>query len=150
MKICPKCKNPSDDFYSDSTKKGGFSTYCKSCTSARAGEYYRGRGRKIHLLCAARRRAKIKGIPFTLTADDFEIPEFCPVLGIKLIVSTGRGASPESASLDRIDLTLGYVKGNVQVISLRANSMKNDASPDELRRFAAWINKEYPEGGDAK
>ena len=37
------------------------------------------------------------------------------------------------------------VPGNVQVISARANAMKNDATPGELRRFAAWVLKEFPE-----
>jgi hypothetical protein len=144
MKTCPACGKTSTDFYPDSTKKGGFSTYCRSCTSEHSYQYYHGRGWKIHLLCAARRRAKTKGIPFTLTADDFEIPEFCPILGIKLVAGIKRGAGPDSASLDRIDLALGYVAGNIQIISMRANRMKSDATADELHRFADWVNKEFP------
>lgn len=154
MKVCPACHQSGDDFYPDETKKGGYSTWCRPCTSEYLHEYYRGRGWKVHLLCAARRRARLKDIPFSITADDFEIPEFCPILGIKLVVTTGRGAGPDSASLDRIDLSFGYVPGNIQVISMRANRMKSDASADDLRRFAAWINKEFPdgssEGGDAQ
>ena len=37
-----------------------------------------------------------------------------------------------SPSLDRIRLELGYVKGNVRVISGRANLLKNDATIEEL------------------
>jgi hypothetical protein len=85
-----------------------------------------------------------------LTTDDFEIPEFCPILGIPLVVGIGRGPAPDSASLDRINPALGYVPGNIQIISSRANTMKNDANADELRKFAAWIIKEFPEGGDAQ
>jgi hypothetical protein len=105
-----------------------------------------GPGRKNRLLRSARDRALAKGIPFSLTEEDFEIPEFCPVLGIKLATGTGRGPAPHSPTLDRIDLLLGYVPGNVQVISSRANAMKNDATPDELRKFAAWVLKEFPVG----
>ena len=149
MKSCPACKKTDVDFYPDASKKNGFSTYCKSCTTTRAGQYYRGRGWKVHLLCAARRRAKLKEIPFSITVEDFEIPEFCPILGIRLTVSAHRGAEPDSASLDRIDPAVGYAPGNIQVISMRANRMKSDATIEDLRRFAAWIVKEFPEGGDA-
>lgn len=103
-----------------------------------------GPGWKAVLLGAARRRAAANGIPFDLTVDDFEIPEFCPVLGVKLIKGRDK-ASPDSATLDRIEPALGYVAGNVQVISRRANMMKSDASADELRRFAAWVMKEFGE-----
>ena len=144
MKVCSKC-GTRDNFYAHST-------YCKLCQTEINREYRRGSGWKGYLLSAARRRAKVKNLPFSLTAEDFEIPEFCPVLGIKLVYSSNgkRGPSPDSASLDRIDPALGYIPGNIQVISVQANNMKSNASPDELRRFAAWINKEYPEGGDAQ
>lgn len=153
MKTCPTCEEPcaDGDFYPDYTKKDSLSTYCRSCTSKNSRRYYRGRGWKVHLLCAARGRARNKGIQFTLTANDFEIPEFCPILGIKLVVSPKRGAGSDSASIDRINPDLGYVPGNIQVISMRANRMKSDASVDDLRKFAAWVNKEFPdslEGGD--
>ncbi len=39
----------------------------------------------------------------------------------------------ESPSLDRIDSTKGYTKGNIWVISNRANTLKNDATLSELK-----------------
>jgi hypothetical protein len=92
-----------------------------------------------HLLYAAKQRAKKLGLPFNITEGDIVIPEVCPVLGIPLL----RGDSTStfnSPSLDRIVPALGYVRGNIAVISKRANSIKNDANADELRKVAAWID----------
>lgn len=82
--------------------------------------------------------AKQRGLECTITEKDFEIPSHCPVLGVPLQFGT-----PYAPSLDRIDNTRGYVPGNVQVISRKANLMKNNASDDELRRFADWVTKIY-------
>lgn len=97
----------------------------------------------------ARRRALAKGLPFDITADDIEIPERCPVLGIPLVPAKGvRGGSPASPSLDRIVPERGYVPGNIMVISNRANSIKQNASPYELyqvARFYSELASSHPE-----
>ena len=79
-------------------------------------------------------RAKKLGIPYSLKHGDVAIPDVCPVLGIKLVVNRGgrKGYHPDSPSLDRIVPELGYVPGNVRVISARANLLKNDATVSEL------------------
>lgn len=81
-------------------------------------------------------RAKQKGISFNIDKTDIIIPEFCPVLGIKLVPKLGgkKGYYPDSPSLDRIKPSLGYIKDNIRVISARANLLKNDASIDELEK----------------
>lgn len=62
----------------------------------------------------------------------------CPALGIPFSsgTRTQRDASP---SLDRIDPDAGYVRGNVAVISMRANRIKSNATPDELEAVARWV-----------
>lgn len=82
-------------------------------------------------------RARKKGVPFSITVDDVVVPEVCPVLGFPMVF--GVRHSPFAPSLDRIRPELGYVPGNVQIISNRANMMKNEASPEELVRFARWV-----------
>lgn len=97
----------------------------------------------LHLLNVARSRAKLSDIEFALTIDDLgELPTSCPVFGFELKYG-GRGRrAANSASLDRIDSSLGYVPGNVQVISWRANDLKRDATIEELQRLLAYMTRD--------
>lgn len=85
-------------------------------------------------IISARHRAKKKGIAFDITEQDVTIPTHCPILGIELQVNNGRATrkNGNSPSLDRIANEHGYIKGNVRVISARANHLKSDATIDEL------------------
>lgn len=83
--------------------------------------------------------AKKRGVKCTITSDDLIIPERCPVLDIPLTIGT-RGMSPNSPTLDRIDPTFGYVRGNVAVISWRANRIKGDQTdPAVFEQIAAYM-----------
>ena len=73
---------------------------------------------------SAKKRAIDSQVPFDISPDDIVIPEFCPIFGIRLEINRGRGFQPSSPSLDRIIPSLGYIKGNIQVISYRANELK--------------------------
>lgn len=90
-----------------------------------------------YLVQGAKQRAKKYDIPFDITYRDIVIPEYCPYLGIKLVPFSDWS----SPSLDKIVPELGYVKGNIQVISTKANTMKNNATQDELIRFAKAVLK---------
>lgn len=90
------------------------------------------------MLEAAKARAKRKKIPFALDVTDITIPSHCPVLGIEL--KAGNGFYTDSSpSLDRFKPELGYVKGNVNVISLRANKIKNDATIAEFEKILQYM-----------
>lgn len=86
----------------------------------------------------AKKRARELGIPFNLTKEDIVIPEFCPILGIKLEYSDGSMAD-YSPSIDRIIPELGYVKNNIIIISNRANRFKNNASLEEIEKLYIWL-----------
>ena len=88
---------------------------------------------EYYLWKAAKKRAKDKGLDFDITVDDISIPEFCPYLGIPISIEVGcKSRRPGSPSLDRIDSSRGYVKGNILVCSWRANFLKSDATLTEL------------------
>jgi hypothetical protein len=88
----------------------------------------------------ARERAKRKNIQFSITIEDVIMPEKCPIFGIPL--KKGEGTCKDfSPSLDRIDPNKGYVKGNVMVISYRANRMKQDSNPDEMIALGEYYKK---------
>jgi hypothetical protein len=111
--------------------------------------YYRGRGelRWWARKAAGRVRtyAKKHEIIYTVTPGDILaiIPadRCCPILGTPLVFSNSV-CRPDSPSVDRIIPVLGYVPGNVQVISMRANNLKsNCTNPDDLRRVANWLER---------
>ena len=98
------------------------------------------------LWISAKTRAQKGNYDFKITPEDIVIPEFCPLLGIKLEKKEyGKGGSfqPASPSLDKIIPELGYVKNNIQVISMKANAMKYNATIDELIIFAKNILKQF-------
>jgi hypothetical protein len=98
---------------------------------------YRRKNPITFMLTRAKMRAKERGLAFELVAGDITIPEHCPVFGLKLRVADGI-ADDTSPELDRIVPNKGYVKGNVIVVSRRANRIKNDATPEELQRLASF------------
>lgn len=110
---------------------------CRECNAVYMREYQRQRraaNPKAAMLERAKERATRSGLEFSLTPDDIEVPEVCPVLGIPIIVGGSRcGNSP---SLDRIRPDGGYTAGNVRVISSKANSMKGDRTLAELESLA--------------
>lgn len=109
-----------------------------------AREHFR-KNPDLYLYWSVKGRANRAGLPFDLEKGDIVIPSHCPVLGIPLFRNVG-GSKPtgNSPSVDRIIPEKGYTKDNIQIISQRANVMKNDATPDELRKFAEWVRNTFP------
>ena len=94
----------------------------------------------------AKKNARRKKVPLNLTPEfvaSLEIPEYCPVLGIKIISQpVGDERNDNTPSLDKFYPKLGYAEGNVQIISWKANALKRDGSPDEWKKIAKWCQKE--------
>jgi hypothetical protein len=85
----------------------------------------------------ARRRAKAKGLPCTVTVDWLvsASPDACPASGLPLSY-TNTTSLADSAALDRIDNTRGYEPGNCWVLSMKANRIKSDATLAEIEAVA--------------
>lgn len=85
----------------------------------------------------------MRGIVHTISKEDIPLPETCIYLGIQLDYyrpNKGEGIRyPHSPTIDRIDPNIGYIPGNIQVISDLANRMKQNASPEQLIAFARGI-----------
>ena len=101
------------------------------------------------MLIRARVRSRTQNVAYNITPEDIHIPALCPVLGIPLFVGKGRMCD-NSPSLDKLNPALGYVKGNILVMSQKANFLKNNATPDELLKLAHWIIKTYAQTLPAK
>ena len=97
------------------------------------------------LLKDAKLRAKKRNMEFNITEDDVFIPKYCPLLGIPIYLDVKINGRDNSPSLDRIDNTKGYIKGNVWIISNRANSIKRDADSSELLNIILGLRKKKEE-----
>lgn len=90
-------------------------------------------GRLLHRLYKSHQQF---GFNFNLKHSDIIIPKHCPILGIELSTDPQDKDKPCYYTADRIDSSKGLVKGNIQIISMRANKMKNKATELELIQFA--------------
>ena len=69
----------------------------------------------------------------------------CPYTGYQLILPEKSNIKTvdffHRASLDRIDSTKGYIKGNIQFVSTPINFLKSDKTDEEVRNFLKDIAK---------
>lgn len=86
-------------------------------------------------------RAAKEELPFDLDLEYVKsiYTDVCPYLGIKMKLVATSGNSMDAISIDKIIPALGYVKGNIQIISYKANVMKQDVDLNTLRTFAKSV-----------
>ena len=115
----------------------GIRDRCKSCSAEKARKERERRKNNwkyqptVAMYHNSKQRAKNAGLEHTITVDDIIIPDYCPVLGLKLDVGD-RKKHGNAPSIDRIENTKGYTKENIMIVSNRLNMLKNDATLDEL------------------
>ena len=151
-KVCIKCKEhkQSSEFSNDKSKKDGLDYKCKSCRK----EYNDNRCRFRVWFINKKSHAKADGTEFTIEPEDIlnvkiretitidgrgrkhysweatEYPKVCSKWGIELDWGMN-GLNWNSPSLDRIDPTKGYVKGNVRLVCQSYNGAKSNCPPDK-------------------
>jgi hypothetical protein len=158
-RICRKCNQdkPIAEFARHKACRYGVGHICLICKRLADAEYNKSdehiakrkeRCKEWHfnnleysLWYKAKKRAVDRNMDFDISEDDIVIPDTCPVLGIPI----HRNATLNSnncPSLDRIDNTIGYVKGNIRVVSFRANSLKRDATLAEMKKIVEYMERE--------
>ena len=164
--LCSKCKlykKESDFSYRIETNKTNGNVYkyirseCKSCKTKESAIYHRTVRLRLnnkdlinslndynnfkadplislkrYLLRLSKNHAKSKNIEHTISIKDIIIPEECPILKTKFIGNNKK----YTYSIDRVNNTKGYIPGNIKIISRLANTMKNNATNEELIKFA--------------
>jgi len=168
MKKCTKCKieKTSIEFYNSKTTEDKLTYSCKTCMTTyrqqnkeksklymrslrefdnekvklTRNKSYRNTSPLEKILRQSKHRAKAKYIEFDIELKDLTLPTKCPYLKVPFIIGT-KDNYEYTHSIDRIDNNKGYIKGNVEIITKKANSMKNNASAEELLIFAIEIIK---------
>jgi len=125
-------KKASDNWKASGGRKGARNTWTKNNPKSMWASM---------VLCGARQRAKGKDVAFNITKDYILsiLPDNCPIFGTPFAFSGNKKICPESPSLDRIDPKLGYVVGNIAVISMKANVIKSSANVEEIQKVADWL-----------
>ena len=109
---------------------------------------------KIQNMCRkARYRAEKGNLPFNLIVQDitdaWPKDDYCPALRIPLKIRRGnKTITNNSPNLDRIIPRLGYVKGNIAVVSRLANQIMSSARPSEVIKVGKWFDEKYYEVKD--
>jgi len=145
-KVCSTCGIEKEDIeFKRSDNKTG--KQCKSCKRARMLERKLERKAEDPLefsikekMQSAKRRAKRDGYPFSITVKDIKLNKICPILGIEIDYLQQNAKAHNSASLDKKVPELGYVPGNVEIISYRANYIKGNITKDEILKILEYIS----------
>ena len=124
---CSNCKKEMDLGRSDK----------KFCSNKCRNNYNNKADYVSRLYKLTKKRAIDNNIPFNILLEDIVLPDFCPIFNIPLF--RGEGRSNNSYSLDRILPELGYIKGNVWIISDRANRLKSNMCKEDLIMFCNTI-----------
>ena len=116
----------------------GTKDFCKKCSKTIQQTEKLNRDWKVDaaklLYKNIKSRCKRIGREFSIELDDIIIPKKCPVFGFDL-KREDRETWMCAPSVDRIDSSKGYIKGNVTVVSRRANILKRDATLEELEQL---------------
>lgn len=139
-KVCTMCKQPKKltDFYWNANCLDCYRPECIECNNSRYSSLDPS-GFQRKLFINKRSDAKGKNIEFTIEMDDIDFPDACPITGSELLYQPGSKPLANTPSFDRVDPLLGYIPGNVQVISALANSAKSNFTISMLEQLLTYM-----------
>jgi len=138
-KKCNRCfiEKHCSEFYKGKQTSDGFRHMCKTCYDKDVKRQH-----KCNFnLFQKHTRANKSGVKFAINENDLQYPLNCPLLDIPLNYDNPKAGAKNAPSLDKIIPELGYVPGNVIIMSRLANTMKNCANLKQLRKFSENIIK---------
>lgn len=149
-KVCHECLKEQSRIWANNNKHRAKTRYQKKYSNPIEKEKILKKSRKDYknkkennpvffLYHAAKRRAKLKNLDFTIQMSDIVIPKNCPVLGIELKFNKKK-PKDDSPSLDRINPLKGYCKDNIKVISHKANTIKSNADMNEIKLIIDYLS----------
>lgn len=143
--MCKGCDTDKqqDDFPVRKDRSGRFRPYCKDCANAIQKSRYKSHKSKnpfLHKCTRAKTRATALQVPFNLTPEYLEglWTGKCPVLKVDISLYSER-EDEYAAELDRLIPELGYVQGNVNFLSRKANRIKNNSNIEILENLLKWM-----------
>jgi len=156
-KCCSKCKTVKEidsNFvkYKKPLKSGKpkYSSWCKECVSKKQAEYHKRTWGPEKLQFTAYKRTKtvrsfltylrskaVQRSKFCISIDALETLWFsqkgkCALTGWEMTMELGSGVVSTNCSIDRIDSSLGYEPGNVQLVCRAANIAKSNLSTSDF------------------
>ena len=100
------------------------------------------------LVEAAKRRSREQKVPFDVDLMSRAAIEtrmlalpFCECCRVDLAIGSNKKAKANSPSIDKINPSLGYVDGNVAILCFRCNTIKQNATADELLCIGSWLKE---------
>jgi hypothetical protein len=134
MHICSICNiaKPTSSFYVRAYRGSSTTRYgCISCEKIQKTQWWNSKSVAYKLISYAKNR---RGEEVSITEEDITVPERCPILGRKF-----EEKGEYAPSIDRSDPTKGYVKGNVRVVSVRGNRLKNNGTHREFKYLVEYM-----------
>lgn len=138
--VCKNCKKEAVITYSGLlTNKKRESSGCPNCRKKMTGEMHSRYTRNL------KNKAKTRGLEFNISNQYLwnifiQQDRKCALSGIDLCFSSNyRDCHIQTASVDRIDSSKGYVEGNVQWVHKKVNFMKQALSDTEFINLCKLI-----------
>lgn len=134
--VCDKLRISSSDIGVGTLRKKREALYRQKWGNKTDTDLYREQRAKFRVKKANVLRT---GTIWDINFGDLDWPTHCPILGIPIDYFS-EGRSENSCSFDKLDPDKGYIKGNVIIVSWRANRIKNDGTKEEHQLIVDFLS----------